>query len=110
MSWVLVSIVGALVIAVTVLAVRLAAVSSHADQIASCVNTDLGKRNAPAARDAAAHIAFAKAVKGLFDVPPGATPQQRLQVAEKFQRQVSAYVRVLLADQKAREKNPLGQC
>lgn len=86
------------------------AVASRANQIAACINTDLGKLSKPTAKDAAAHIGFAEAVKSLFDVPPNATAAERVAIAKRFQRQVNHYVDQLVADQRSRERSPLGRC
>lgn len=107
--WIWAAVCAVLIIAVASLSLALYSAQRAAD-VASCINTNLGQRSKPTARDAAAHIGFAQAVDALFDVPPDATDEQRAKVALKFKAEVHAYVRVLLADQRARERTPLGRC
>ena len=101
-TWLLAAVIGALVIAFTVLAVKLASVEA-------CINDNLGKRSAPSSEDAAAHIEFARAVEGLF-LPKTATPKQRAAESRLFKAQVRLYVNTLVADQAQRDRSPLGQC
>lgn len=105
---VLIALAGVLVVAVLALEGEKSA-NSHASAVANCVNTDLATRNAPSSKDSAAHIAFAKAVEGLF-LPADATPAQRAAELELFERQIQAYVVTLVADQKTRAATPLGKC
>lgn len=97
---------------VSVAAFTLAAVAAVASaQTASCVNTNLGTRSAPAAADAAAHIAFAQALKDLLaKVSPTDTPADRIGKVATFKIAAQTYVNTLTADQKMRAANPLGRC
>lgn len=101
--WIWASLTMVLVIAVAGLAVALF-------RVEGCINDNLGKRSAPSSQDAAAHIDFAQAVYALFDQPPDATLRERQQIGLTFKAQVHTYVVTLLADQREREENPLGQC
>lgn len=74
--------------------------------IASCINENLGHRSAPAARDSAAHITWAKQVLGLFT----ATAEPPAQIIAIFHRETKAYVQALQRDQKQRTDHPLGRC
>lgn len=82
---------------------------SQVGDIGDCINTNLGQRSAPTARDARAHIAFARAVDGLF-LSPSATQAERIAEGARFKTQVQAYVDTLVKDQADRDAHPLGHC
>lgn len=101
-------------------ATKASSAGSHADHVAKCVNTDLGKRNQPASADAAAHIAFAQAQTGfatslvtVLTAPKADGPaafQAFLGELKTYEAQVATYARTLAIDQAQRTSNPLGKC
>jgi CHASE1-domain containing sensor protein len=100
------ALVVALCIAVAGLALGGVAVSKTAT-VSQCINDNLGDRNAPSARDAAAHIKFAQALNAVLKAPTG--PQQQTAFAA-FERASDEYARTLQDDQKLRDQHPLGRC
>jgi xanthosine utilization system XapX-like protein len=124
----LVALVSFLLVVVAGMVVALVALvtatdaGAQAKTTAECVNSVLGDRNGPSARDAAAHIAFAKADKRFSDtlaavliLPNGSQAQRdaydEFVVASRQKKEAArVYTRVLVADQKARDAKPLGEC
>lgn len=104
----LTALVVVLMIAVAALVIALVA-ETRAGNIGNCINTNLGQRSGPTAHDARAHIAFARAVDGLF-LTPSATQAERIAEAARFKVQVQAYVDTLVKDQADRDAHPLGRC
>lgn len=97
------------------------AAAQDARDATSCLNHALGRRNVPAAKDAAAHVAFAKADKrydtalvAVLSTPKG--PRQLVAykafvlAAQRKQQADARYVRLLAADQRFRASHPLGRC
>lgn len=84
---------------------------ARAEATAKCVNDALGKRNQPTQKDAAAHIAFAKTIDGLFQQPTRPpTAKQRAAATAALKSKIDQYVRQLVADQANRDSHPLGHC
>jgi hypothetical protein len=72
---------------------------------ANCINTNLGTRSAPSARDAQAHIDFADAVLALYDTSLSGPDRSK-----RFHDAVARYKQMLIANQDARNAKPLGKC
>lgn len=114
-------IIAGLVISIVALASSNTA-GKRAVATANCVNDVLQNRNGPSAKDAAAHITYAAADQKFSDalakvltLPPKSQAQRdayRLFVKAARDKKAAddIYVRVLTADQKARNAKPFGKC
>lgn len=113
--------VGALVVALVAI-ISASHAGSQAKNAVGCVNSVLGDRNGPTAKDAAAHIAFAQADKRFSDaladvliLPNGSQAQRdaydRFVIAARRKKLADdTYVKVLVDDQRTRNSQPLGRC
>lgn len=109
-------VIAALVIALVAI-VSANSAGRQAKLTATCVNDVLQDRNGPAAKDAAAHVAYAaadqafsQALERILTLPK---PEARAALAAAVENKKTAddiYVRTLTDDQKARNANPFGRC
>jgi hypothetical protein len=84
--------------------------SENAKSTAQCVNSILATRNRPSAADARSQISFAESVLTALTLPPNLTVTQQQTALAALVTEVRNHVSTLLADQKARDAHPLGNC
>lgn len=83
-----------------------AVVGVRGNGLASCVNSITGDQNPVSARDAQAHVEWAKSLAHVL-----AADKAHVQAAYvEFVRDTNTYLRVLTEDQQYRNDHPLGRC